>query len=77
MVNRCSEAEDRTLKRQTGQWMVDLVFSFETESYNWRQDNVDCEQVFNFGSVAVGRTLKMPIKTVWMVFCLQFLNKMV
>jgi hypothetical protein len=29
---------------------------------------VDCEHVFNFWSVAVDRTLKMPIKTVWMVF---------
>ncbi len=32
-------------------WMMDLVFSFETEWYNWRQDSVDSEQVFNFGSV--------------------------
>jgi hypothetical protein len=23
-------------------WMMDLVFSFETEWYNWRQDSVDC-----------------------------------
>ncbi len=29
---------------------------------------MDCELVFHFGSVAVGRTLKMPIKTVFMVF---------
>jgi hypothetical protein len=29
---------------------------------------VDCEQVLHLESVAVDRTLKMPIKTVWMVF---------
>ncbi len=25
-------------------WMMDLVFSFETEWYNWRQDSVGSEQ---------------------------------
>jgi hypothetical protein len=28
---------------------------------------VDCEQVVHFGSVAVDRTLKMLIRTAWMV----------
>jgi hypothetical protein len=28
---------------------------------------VDSEQVVHFGSVAVGRTLKMLIRTAWMV----------